>query len=100
MENGYENTSVRMILNEVSGQVGMFYHYFSSKEELFEEAVKLYFRQYAEQFGNIVSDASLSLPAQIEQIFKLFETTSGTYLSMNTDNNFHWTAELAFREKI
>ena len=35
MENGYENTSVRMILNEVGGEVGMFYHYFKSKDALF-----------------------------------------------------------------
>ena len=27
-ENGYEATSVRMIMNEVGGEIGMFYHYF------------------------------------------------------------------------
>ena len=39
-QNGYEGTSVRMILQEVGGEIGMFYHYFSSKEELFDCAMK------------------------------------------------------------
>ena len=35
---GFEKTSVRMILEKVGGEVGMFYHYFKSKEELFDVA--------------------------------------------------------------
>ena len=31
-ENGYEETSIRSILNDVGGEVGMFYHYFKSKD--------------------------------------------------------------------
>ncbi len=99
MENGYENTSVRMILNEVNGEVGMFYHYFKSKDELFEAAVGLYFRQYSECFGNIVTDSSLSLSDQMDQIFCLFKTNSETYLLMNKNGGVHWTVELALREK-
>lgn len=99
MENGYENTTVRMILNEVDGEVGMFYHYFKSKDELFEAAVRQYFQQYSERFGMIVTDASLSLPDQIDQIFRLFITTSETYLLMNKNGGLHWTVELSLREK-
>lgn len=99
MENGYENTSVRMILDEVDGEVGMFYHYFKSKDELFEAAVGLYFRQYSEGFGKIVTDASLSIKEQLDEIFRLFKTTSEAYLSMNQNSGLHWTVELALREK-
>lgn len=99
MKNGYENTSVRMILNEVNGEVGMFYHYFKSKDDLFEAAVGLYFRQYSEYFGKIVTDPNLSLKEQIGQIFRLFKTTSDTYLLMNKNGGLHWTVELALREK-
>lgn len=42
-ENGYEATSVRMILDRVGGEVGMFYHYFKSKEELFQKVVDRFF---------------------------------------------------------
>ena len=47
---GYENTSVRSILARVGGEVGMFYHYFTSKEELFDVVVDRFFRQYAVDF--------------------------------------------------
>lgn len=99
MEKGYENTTVRMILNEVNGEVGMFYHYFKSKDELFEAAVGLYFRQYSDRFGKIVTDASLSLSEQLDQIFCYFKTTSDAYLFMNKRSGLHWTVELALREK-
>ena len=36
---GFEATSVRKILALVDGEIGMFYHYFASKEELFEQVV-------------------------------------------------------------
>ena len=36
---GFEGTSVRKILGRVGGEVGMFYHYFASKEELFDVVV-------------------------------------------------------------
>ena len=99
MENGYENTSVRMILNKVNGEVGMFYHYFKSKDELFEAAVGLYFRHYSESFGKIVADSSLSISDQIDRIFRLFEATSEAYLAMSGNGGLHWTVELALREK-
>lgn len=99
LENGYENTTVRMILGEVGGEVGMFYHYFKSKDELFEAAAGLYFRQYTERFGDIVADASLSPSGQVDRIFRLLKATSETYLSMNQTGGLHWTVELALREK-
>lgn len=99
MENGYENTSVRMILNEVNGEVGMFYHYFKSKDELFEAAVRLYFRHYSVSFGKIVADSNLSISDQIDRIFHLFKTTSEAYLAMSRNGGLHWTVELALREK-
>ena len=49
-ENGYEATSVRMIMNEVGGEIGMFYHYFKSKDMLFEQVVERFFKNYREKF--------------------------------------------------
>lgn len=99
MENGYEKTSVRMILSEVNGEVGMFYHYFKSKDEVFEAAIELYFQQYSESFGKIATDAGLSLTEQLDQIIQLFKATSETYLLMNKNSGLHWTVEIALRER-
>ena len=45
-EKGYEATSVRMIMEIVNGEIGMFYHYFKSKEELFDRVVEKFFDDY------------------------------------------------------
>ena len=42
-ENGYEATSVRMIMNAVGGEIGLFYHYFKSKDELFDRVTERFF---------------------------------------------------------
>ncbi|NLI22813.1 MAG: TetR/AcrR family transcriptional regulator [Clostridiales bacterium] len=97
LKNGYAGTSVRMILGEVNGEVGMFYHYFKSKSELFEAAMDLYFKQYAARFGAIANDTSLPLQQLLDQLFFLFANTAETYLSMN--GGLHWTVELALRQK-
>ena len=53
-EKGYEATSVRMIMNRVGGEIGMFYHYFKSKDELFERVVDRFFQGYEEKFGALI----------------------------------------------
>ena len=53
LEKGYDATSVRMILDRVGGEVGMFYHYFKSKEELFQQVVERFFRDYRLQLVEI-----------------------------------------------
>ena len=52
---GFENTSVRKILSMVNGEVGMFYHYFASKEELFDVVTDRFFRQYAAEFEEMIN---------------------------------------------
>ena len=54
-EHGYEATSVRMIMDAVGGEIGMFYHYFKSKDALFDEVVKHFFERFAEQFEDILA---------------------------------------------
>ena len=43
LRNSYKEVSLRDIVNEVGLTKGAFYHYYTSKEELFEEAVKYFY---------------------------------------------------------
>ena len=97
MENGYENTSVRMILNEVGGEVGMFYHYFKSKDALFEASIAYYFQKYAENFSLITTDTNLPIQVILERIFTLFQSVANSYLAVR--GRLHWTVETALRQK-
>lgn len=77
LKKGYEKTSVRDILREVKGSPGMFYYYFSSKEEIFEEAIKYYVDNYVKELIEIFRDEKISLGDKynkiVSSVIKAFE---------------------------
>lgn len=97
LEYGYENTSVRMILNEVGGEIGMFYHYFKSKDEIFNEAIKLFLSQYEHNFANILNNDTLPNSQKIDVIFELLEKCLMEYKTFKS-GNFHWSMQIALNQ--
>uniref|UniRef100_A0A7C3MLL5 TetR/AcrR family transcriptional regulator n=1 Tax=Dictyoglomus thermophilum TaxID=14 RepID=A0A7C3MLL5_DICTH len=77
LKKGYEKTSIRDILREVKGSPGMFYYYFSSKEEIFEEAIKYYVENYIKGLIEILKDERISLVDKynkiVSSVIKAFE---------------------------
>jgi AcrR family transcriptional regulator len=55
-EKGYEQTSIRDILEVIGGEVGMFYHYFRSKDEIFRLSVELFLEDYICEFSALFSE--------------------------------------------
>lgn len=45
-EHGYDGTSVRGIMLEVGGEVGLFYYYYKTKDELFTDVLDHFFEPY------------------------------------------------------
>ncbi|WFR57219.1 TetR/AcrR family transcriptional regulator [Anaerocolumna sp. AGMB13025] len=86
LENGYEKTSVRSILNEASGEIGMFYHYFKSKNEIYEAALESYNEKYIANFAEIVNTAGLSFEEKLNQIFTRLQGSISEYSLMYTEN--------------
>ena len=70
-EKGYDNVSVRAVARETGVASGLAYHYFDSKQALFDAAIEEYARQCAERFCSIFSDRSLSLNEQLDLAFDL-----------------------------
>jgi AcrR family transcriptional regulator len=91
-ENGYEATSVRMIMNAVDGEIGMFYHYFRSKEELFDKVVDSFFKGYEERFGTLVSQCAS--PEEFINAFLPMYFNSMTEFE-KIKENMHWTIQYA-----
>lgn len=87
-ENGYEATSVRAILDMVGGEVGMFYHYFKSKDALFQTVVERFFLDYKKRFGEIEKNCSTR-----EQFLNVFlDYYSNSMKEFNSiSGNMHWT---------
>lgn len=96
LENGYENTSIHMILDEVGGEVGMFYHYFKSKQEIFDASVELLLQKYASVFGDTLKQCDN--PADIfDSLLSLLKENLTKYKTIN-HKKFHWSMQIALNE--
>ena len=93
---GYENTSVRMVLDEVGGEVGMFYHYFRSKEELFDVAVERFFSQYASGFEQMLQGVD-DIEDLVDGFLPGYEKAMEQFSLVR--DRLHWTVASAFHEK-
>ena len=95
-ENGYEATSVRLIMSEVGGEIGMFYHYFKSKEELFDRVTDRFFTGYEAKFGELIS--SCTSPEDFaDRFLPLFSGSMGEFARLR--DNMHWTIQYAMSGK-
>ena len=94
--NGYERTSVRSILDVVGGEIGMFYHYFKSKDEIFELAIELYLKQYVEQLS-VMARMNSSISGQFHAVMDLVEHTIMNYNRLG-GKNLHWSIATALHQ--
>lgn len=97
LKNGYDGTSVRMVLDEVGGEVGMFYHYFSSKKELFEKVVEHFIKEQGEQLSILMSSelANTSMGTKLEQLIEYYYSSMAAFEKL-ANGEIHWTVLTAF----
>ena len=93
---GFEGTSVRKILGVVGGEIGMFYHYFSSKEELFDVVVDRFFRQYALDF-EAMTDTVHSPEELVDAFLPSFTKAMDQFRLV--EGSMHWTIRSALHER-
>jgi AcrR family transcriptional regulator len=65
---GYEKTSINDIANETGVAKGTIYHYFKTKEEIFDAIVERYFNGIINAAKKIVEDKSIDTMNKIEQM--------------------------------
>ena len=95
-ENGYEATSVRMIMNKVGGEIGMFYHYFKSKDELFDKVVDRFFQRYEEKFGALIKQCE-SPEEFVDAFLPLYAGSMDEFDKLR--GKMHWTTQYAMAAK-
>jgi AcrR family transcriptional regulator len=91
-EKGYEAVSVRMILDKVGGETGMFYHYFRSKEQLFDLAVERFFRDFSEKCREMISRCER--PEDFIEVFLPLYTKGMQQFGM-VRGSMHWSIQYA-----
>ncbi|MGG5372341.1 TetR/AcrR family transcriptional regulator [Enterococcus sp. AZ196] len=84
LENGYEKTSIRSILKEADGEIGMFYHYFESKKEIYEAALETYNEKYLVKLTEVADTPEWDFKEKLNQVFILLPSSISEYRSMYT----------------
>ncbi|MEN6314329.1 MAG: TetR/AcrR family transcriptional regulator [Clostridiaceae bacterium] len=84
LQQGYERTSIRSIVGEANGEIGMFYHHFSSKEEIFKAVLEQYNITYIGKIEHIISEGKeSSFLDLLEHILSDLESSLDEYANMN-----------------
>ncbi len=97
-ENGFEKTSVKMILEEANVVTGSFYHFFPSKEALFEEVVEGFLKDYSLRVRTIFEADNLSIGQMIDLFFVELADSSETYYNVLQADKLHWTVKCALHD--
>lgn len=99
LENGYEKTSIRMIAGKVGCEVGLVYYYFSTKEDVFESALALYFEDKKNAISEITKQTKKDASLFIDTLFAYFEKEAPIFTE-TFGEGVHWTIRFAVRAKF
>lgn len=98
LANGYEKTSMRMIANKVGCEVGLVYYYFSTKDDVFEHALALYFENHRQAIAAITEANKKDASRYLEALIAYFEKEAPSFAA-TFHNSVHWTIRYAVRAK-
>ena len=98
-ENGYEATGVRDILQVSGVSTGSFYHFFSSKESIFEAVIERYLQGYTERIGDIFTDEKKAFSQRIHLFFEELKKTSDGYYHKLQGYHMHESMQLLLHEQ-
>ena len=96
---GFEATSVKMILEEADVVAGSFYHFFPSKEALFEAVVENFLTDYSGQISGILQQDGLGMEEVTERFLDVFIKSTKVYREVLQGDRLHWTVQSALRDK-
>ncbi len=97
-EKSYEGTSVRDIVKEVGCEVGLFYYYYKTKDDLFTDVMEHFFEPYNKDFEILVEDAKIN---QNRALLRFFEYMKKKVIEFREkySANMHRTIRWAIREQ-
>ena len=96
---GYEQTSVRMILEEADVVTGSFYHFFPSKEALFEAVIERFLDGYTQRISAILNDENMGMEEIMEKILNELKETARMYYDVLQGDRLHWTLQGALHDR-
>ncbi len=97
MEKGYESVSVRDILKVVNGHPGMFYYYFESKQEIYNEAMRQMGKTEVAKRAVILGDTGKPVMLRFKELFCLIDSgIRDYYKTFNNPDSIAYETLTAF----
>ncbi|HJI45845.1 MAG TPA: TetR/AcrR family transcriptional regulator [Oscillospiraceae bacterium] len=97
-EKGFAGTGIREIMKEVGADVGAFYYYYKSKDELFEDVLNNFFAPYEVDFEKIASEAEQRPYRALLRFFEYVKLSTREFRA-KYDGHIHKTVRWAIREQ-
>lgn len=97
-EKGYEGTSVRMIQKKVGSEIGLFYYYFKSKDEVFDIAINKYMEKYHSIYRSFIDKNKDNPQGLLISFFGAVKDAVSAFRNSGADN-LHWSVRRAIREQ-
>lgn len=96
--NGYEGTSVRAIQKKVGSEIGLFYYYFKSKDEVFDIAINRYMEKYHALYQDFIEKNKDKPEKLLINFFEAVKNEVFDFRNANADK-LHWSVRRAIREQ-
>ena len=78
----------------------MFYHYFSSKEKLFDCAMKRFMQQQGELFSKLPENGNIGTPKeQLQALLKTYAESMSKFRAL-TNGTLHWSMQFLFIKNV
>ncbi len=99
LENGFEAASVKMIIEEAGVVTGSFYHFFPSKEALFEEVVSRQLDEFISNINKIMEDDRLTIKQVKTHFFEELGRYTRSFYETLQGDRLHWSVQSALKER-
>ncbi len=97
-EKGFDGTSIREIMRGVGGEIGLFYYYYKSKDELFSDVLEHFFEPYEKEFKRLIDEAREKPYRALLRFFTYIKKEVRAF-RLKYEGNMHKTVRLAIREQ-
>ena len=97
-QNGFDGTSIRSIMREVGGEIGLFYYYYKTKDDLFTDVLDNFFEPYKKDFAALVEETKTKPYRSLLRFFSYIKKEVRAFRE-KYDANMHRTVRWAIREQ-
>lgn len=98
LEEGYDSTSMRKIADAAGCAVGLAYHYFETKDEMFAQTLDYFFQPYEQEMRVLAAQKDKDLYGLLEDCFSYVVKQISAFRK-NHPGELHWMVRQVLRER-